>query len=238
MRWIRRCLRLCVVLALAGVAAWYGIKVYFTHVHRIAEDVRRDVYRQLAAEDAPFVAYDNIPVIYREAVIATEDRSFFRNIGVDWRGVARALMVDAMAGRPLQGGSTITQQLVHNTILAGERKTIAWKLRETVYAIGLYDTMSKPDTFALYINDIYYGHRAYGLAAAARTYFGRPPGALNAGELTLLAGLPNAPSVYDPFIHFDLARKRQQAVVQNLVEAGYISEAQARRILAEPIRLR
>ncbi|MBX6353169.1 MAG: transglycosylase domain-containing protein [Thermoflavifilum sp.] len=234
---MRRLIRLGVALLLLAAGAWYGIKFYYTSVHRIAETVRQDVYRQLAAEGSPFVPYDQIPVVFRQAVIATEDRSFDSNVGVDWRGVARALLVDALARRPLQGGSTITQQLVHNTLLAGQPKTIAWKIHETLDAIGLYDTMSKADTFALYVNDIYYGHGAYGLAAAAHVYFGRSPAALNAGELTMLAGLPNAPSVYDPLRNYELARQRQAAVIDNMVDAGYISEAQGKQILAEPIRL-
>jgi membrane peptidoglycan carboxypeptidase len=238
MRWIWRLIRLSVALVVLAAALWYGIKFYFTYVHRIAEDVRRDVALRVASVHGRMLTYEEIPAVYREAVIATEDRSFFHNVGVDWRGVARALLVDLLSGSPLQGGSTITQQLVHNTLLDNQPKTLGWKLRETVYAIGLYNTMSKRDTFMLYVNDIYFGHGAYGLYQAAETYFGLPPGALNAGELTMLAGLPNAPSVYDPFIHFGLARQRQQTVVQNMVEAGYISQTEARRILEEPIRLR
>jgi membrane peptidoglycan carboxypeptidase len=217
---------------------WYGLKYYFAHVHRIADQVRRDVLAQIQAHHSRFLSYDEIPETYRNAVIAAEDRSFFKNIGIDMRGIGRAIFVDVGSNKPLQGGSTITQQLVHNTLLSGMQKSLSWKLRETVYAIGLYDTMSKQETFAFYANDIYFGHGAYGLYEAAETYFGREPSKLNDGELTMLAGLPNAPSVYDPFHNMQLARERQQIVVQSMVDSGMITGEEAKRIMSEPIVLR
>jgi membrane peptidoglycan carboxypeptidase len=111
-------------------------------------------------------------------------------------------------------------------------------LTESAYAIGVYDTMSKQETFAFYTNVIYFGHGAYGLYQAAETYFGKTPSALNAGELTMLAGLPNGPSVYDPYKNMALAIKRQHLVIQNMVNNGVISELQARQIISEPIVLR
>ena len=146
--------------------------------------------------------------------------------------------MDATTGQSLQGGSTITQQLVHNTLLSNVPKSLTWKLRESIYAIGVYDTMSKQETLALYANVIYFGHGANGLYQAAETYFGKAPSELNAGELTMLAGLPNAPSVYDPYNHLTLARERQKLVVQNMVDNGVISESQAKQIISEPIILK
>ncbi|MCL6601224.1 MAG: transglycosylase domain-containing protein [Alicyclobacillus macrosporangiidus] len=237
-RFVRRLVKLFIFLLVAGCVSWCGLKVYFTRLHPIAPKVRQEVLAQIQAHESRFLTYDQIPEVYRKAVIATEDRSFFTNIGVDFQGIARAMWVDIRQWQPIQGGSTITQQLVHNTLLKDIPKSLSWKVKETLYAIGIYDTLSKQETFALYANDIYFGQGAYGLYAAAQTYFGRAPSELNAGELTLLAGLPNAPSDYNPFRHMELARERQRIVVQSMVDDGMITQAQAADILREPIRLR
>jgi Membrane carboxypeptidase/penicillin-binding protein len=176
--------------------------------------------------------------MYRDAVIATEDRSFFTNQGIDLRGILRAILVDLSGNQPLQGGSTITQQLIHNTVLSNMTKSLTWKLRESIYAIGVYDTLSKKETFELYANVIYFGHGANGLCQAAETYFGKAPSELNAGELTMLAGLPNAPSVYDPYLSMRLARERQNQVIQCMVDSSVINESQAKQIFNEPIKLK
>lgn len=217
---------------------WFGLKYYFTHVYRIADRVRSDVIAQVQAHHNRFLTYNEIPEVYRNAVIATEDRSFFTNKGINFRGIIRAALVDVVREQPLQGGSTITQQLVHNTLLSNVSKSLEWKLLESIYAIGLYDTMSKQETFAFYANDIYFGQGANGLYQAAETYFGEAPSELNAGELTMLAGLPNAPSDYDPIHNLTLARERQHLVVQSMVDDGIITESQANQILNEPIVLR
>ncbi|WDL95646.1 transglycosylase domain-containing protein [Alicyclobacillus sp. ALC3] len=233
LRLIKVLLRLCIIAAILAV----GLKVYFSQFDKIALRVRAQVTAQVQSHQSQFLTYSEIPVMYRKAVVATEDRSFFTNFGISFRGIARAIYVDAKNGRLIEGGSTITQQLVHNALLASEPKSLAWKLRETIYAIGLYDTMGKKETFALYANDIYFGQNAYGLYAAAETYFGRPPSQLNVGELTMLAGLPNAPSVYDPFHDMKLARQRQQLVLTNMIEDGVITQSEAKSISSEPIHL-
>lgn len=217
---------------------WFGLKYYFTHVNIIADQVRGDVFTQVQAHHSQLLTYNDIPETYRNAIIATEDRSSFTNRGIDFRGTLRAVFVDVGSGRSLQGGSTITQQLIHNTILSNMSKSFTWKLRESIYAIGVYDTMSKQETFAFYTNIIYFGHGAKGLYQAAETYFGKAPSELNAGELTMLAGLPNAPSDYDPYKSMTLARERQHLVVQSMVDNGVISESQAKQIISEPIVLK
>ncbi|WP_243450332.1 biosynthetic peptidoglycan transglycosylase [Desulfosporosinus sp. Sb-LF] len=214
---------------------WFGVKYYFTHVNRIADQVRSDVLTHVQTHHSQFLTYNDIPEIYRDAIISTEDRSFFTNRGIDLRGTLRAVSVDIGSGQARQGGSTITQQLIHNTLLSNMSKSLTWKLLESIYAIGVYDSMSKQETFAFYTNVIYFGHGANGLYQAAETYFGKPPSELNAGELTMLAGLPNAPSNYDPYHNMKLARERQHIVVQSMVDNGEISESQAKKIISEPI---
>jgi len=237
-RFIKRILKFMIFIFIVLCISWFGLKYYFSHVNIIANQVRGDVFTQVQAHHSQLLTYNDIPKMYRNAIIATEDRSFFTNKGIDVRGTIRAVFVDVGAGHSLQGGSTITQQLIHNTILSNTSKSLTWKSLESAYAIGLYDTMSKQETFAFYTNVIYFGHGANGLYQAAETYFGKAPSELNAGELTMLAGLPNAPSVYDPYKNRTLALERQHLVVQNMVDNGMISESQAKQIISEPIVLR
>ncbi|MDP4145150.1 MAG: biosynthetic peptidoglycan transglycosylase [Bacillota bacterium] len=218
--------------------AWLGLMYYFTQVNRIADQVRKDVKTQVQANHSQYLKYNDIPDMYRNAVIATEDRSFFTNIGVDFKGTFRAIFVDVGSKQTIQGGSTITQQLIHNTLLNNMSKSIEWKLLESFYAIGVYDTISKPETFELYANVIYFGHGANGLYQASEIYFGKKTSELSAGELTLLAGIPNAPSVYDPYINMKLARERQQHVIANMIDAKVISQAKGKQILSQPIILK
>ncbi|MCB2295180.1 transglycosylase domain-containing protein [Clostridium algoriphilum] len=237
-KFIKGMLKFIIFIFIVLCISWFGLKYYFSHVNIIANKVRADVLTQVQAHHSQLLTYKDIPEMYRNAIISTEDRSFFTNKGIDVKGTIRAVFVDIGSGQTLQGGSTITQQLIHNTPLSNTAKSLTWKLRESVFAIGLYDTMSKQETFAFYTNVIYFGHGANGLYQAAETYFGKAPSELNAGELTMLAGLPNAPSVYDPYKNRTLALERQHLVVQNMVENGVISELQATQIISEPIVLK
>jgi len=237
-RFIKGLFKFLILIFVVLCISWFGLKYYFTHVNRIVDHVRSIVLTDVQFHHSQFLTYNDIPEMYRNAIISTEDRSYFTNRGIDFRGTLRAVLVDVSSGQPLQGGSTITQQLIHNTLLSSMSKSITWKLLESIYAIGVYDTLSKQETFALYANVIYFGHGANGLNQAAETYFGKAPSELNAGELTMLAGLPNAPSYYDPYKNMTLARGRQHLVVQSMVDNGVISESQAKKIISEPIVLR
>lgn len=235
MKWL---IRFVVVASFVFALIWGGIWYYFSHVNRIADQVRQSVQARLEAENSRLLNYDEIPKMYVNAVIATEDRTFFSNMGIDPIGIVRSAYVDVQKDKYAQGGSTITQQLVHNALLSGYQKSVAWKAVEAVYALGLFDTMTKKETFALYANDIYFGQGAYGLYDAGLTYFGKPPNELNDGELAMLAGLPNAPSLYDPFYAMPLARERQKIVLMSMVDAGMMTSSQANQILKEPIQLK
>ena len=235
---IKFLLKFIIFIFIVLCISWFGLKYYFSHVNRIADNVRSDVLAQVKEHNSQLLVYNDIPAMYRNAIISTEDRSFLTNKGLDVRGITRAVFVDVKSGQSLQGGSTITQQLIHNTILRSTSKSLMWKLHESAYAIGLYDTMNKEETFAFYTNVIYFGHGAYGLYQAAETYFGKAPSKLNAGELTMLAGLPNAPSVYDPYKNMTLATQRQHLVIQNMVKNKAISELQAKQITSQPIVLK
>ncbi|SIS96252.1 biosynthetic peptidoglycan transglycosylase [Alicyclobacillus vulcanalis] len=231
---MRRGLLWTLVLLAAG---WIGQDVYFHTLHPIAAQVREAAAIRMRDHDVHPITYGQIPAVFRDAVIATEDRRFWSDPGIDPVGIARSLVVDVERDGYVEGGSTLTQQLVDNTIL-GKEKTLKRKVLQAWYAIGLYDTMSKREVFTLYTNVVYFGHGAYGLYNACETYFGRPPWDCNAGELTLVAGLPNAPSAYDPLKHYALARARQRVVLENMVDDRQLSAAEADAIWREPIGLR
>ncbi|MDI9260865.1 biosynthetic peptidoglycan transglycosylase [Alicyclobacillus sendaiensis] len=222
---------------LALVALWLAQDAYFHTLNPIAARVRQAAAVRMREKHVHPLTYSEIPAIFREAVIATEDRRFWSDPGIDPIGIARSVVVDVERDGYVEGGSTLTQQLVDNTLL-GKQKTLRRKLLQAWYAIGLYDTMSKQEVFTLYTNVVYFGHGAYGLYNACETYFGKPPWDCNAGELTLVAGLPNAPSAYDPLTHYALARSRQQVVLENMVDDGQLSAPEAQAIWREPIRLR
>ena len=134
----------------------------------------------------------------RRATIAVEDRRFYRHSGVDYEGIARALWRDLTEGEIVEGGSTLTQQLVRNLYISRER-TVTRKLREACLAVQLNRDWSKQRILRAWLNIVYFGNRAYGVEAASQTYFSKPARDLNLREAAMLAGLPQAPSTYDPF---------------------------------------
>jgi len=173
-----------------------------------------------------------------EATVAIEDRRFWRHGAFDYEGIARAALADLEAGRAVQGASTITQQLVRDRDLAGERMTVGRKLREACLAVSLERTWPKRRILEAYLNDVFYGDHAYGAEAAAQTFFGRPARDLTLAQAALLAGLPQAPSQLDPLRHPAAARARRNAVLAALRSVGAISAARDRALAAQPLGLR
>ena len=184
-------------------------------------------------EDRDTLAYDNFPRLFLDATVAVEDRTFWENTGIDPKAILRAALANSDAGEIVQGGSTITQQLVK--LLIGERElTLARKAREALFAYRLSGKMDKRDILSLYLNTVYYGQNAYGAAAAAHRYFGKPIAALNDGQLTLLVGLPQSPTAHNPLLNPEDARRRQEAVLTAMIRAGVVDLPRAQQILAEP----
>lgn len=167
----------------------------------------------------------------RKATIAIEDRRFYRHGGVDYEGIARALWRDVTAQRVVEGGSTLTQQLVRNLYISRER-TVARKLREACLAIELNRRWSKRRILQEWLNTVYFGNRAYGVEAAAQTYFSKPARDLTLTEAALLAGLPQAPSRYDPFFDPKAALARRDLVLQAMLDNGDITQRQYDRAVA------
>ena len=160
-----------------------------------------------------------------KATIAIEDRRFYSHGGVDPQGIARAVYEDVKAREVVQGGSTITQQLVRNLYISNER-TVQRKLKEACLAIKLNDAWSKQRILASYLNQVYYGNLAYGIEAAAQTYYSKPASDLTLREAALLAGLTQAPSAYNPFAEPGKALARRNAVLRAMRDQGSITRRQ------------
>ncbi len=198
---------------------------------RIVDRNDRLLYEALYQEGGrnTVVPLETISLDCRQATIATEDRSFYTNPGVDLRGMVRAAWINLQGGQTIAGGSTITQQVVRNLLLGtderGER-SLRRKLREATLAWQLTQRKSKDYILALYLNQTYYGGLAYGIEAAAQTFFSKPASRLDLAECALLAGLPQAPAVYNPFTDLESARKRQKVVLGLMAADGYISAEQ------------
>jgi 1A family penicillin-binding protein len=172
-----------------------------------------------------------------KATLAVEDRRFYEHAGVDLHGLARAAWVDMRHMSKQQGASTLTQQLARNLYLSHER-TWTRKLKEAWYAARLEQTYSKEEILELYLNQIYYGHGAYGAEAASRLYYGKPARNLSIAESALLAGIPKGPRYYSPHLHPADARTRQRKVLQAMLETGEITELQASIAAKKPLNVR
>lgn len=177
-----------------------------------------------------------IPKALQDATLAVEDAQFYRHRAFDFPALGRALLVDARHGQVVEGGSTITQQLAKNLFLNQDR-TVSRKLKEALYAMQLELHESKRNILEQYLNVVYYGHGAYGVAAAADLYFHKPVSQLSLAESAMLAGLPNGPGLYSPLTHFSAAKARQQVVLERMVKTGFLTEKQADVAFHTPLHL-
>jgi len=178
-------------------------------------------------------AIDEIPIGLRQAFLAAEDDRFYEHPGVDYQGILRAVMVMVTTGKRGQGGSTITMQLARNFYLSRE-KTFARKLNEIFLALKIEQQLSKDQILELYLNKIYLGNRAYGVAAAARVYYGKVLEDLNLAQLAMIAGLPKAPSRYNPIVNPDRALLRRNYVLKRMLALDYVTDADMRFAKAQP----
>lgn len=177
-----------------------------------------------------FVSWDEMPENYRNAVIAVEDHRFFEHGTVDFIAIARALTSNFKKKELAEGGSTITQQVVKNMyFMEADTKSdsLDRKIAEIIMGIQLEKKYSKEEIFELYANNIYFGDGYYCIKDAAKGYFNKEPKDMNLYECTLLAGIPNAPSVYSPSVNPELAKQRQQKVISSMVKYGYLTQEEA-----------
>ncbi len=179
--------------------------------------------------DEHFVKLENVAMDYKNAVIAVEDHRYYDHGAVDFIAIVRALVRNVKNKEFLEGGSTITQQTAKNLFFI-EYETddnVGKKVAEALISIQLEKNYSKNDILEIYMNSIYFGNGYYGIYDASMGYFGKEPKDLSLYESSMLAGIPNAPSLYAPTVNFDLTKSRQKKVVRDMQEYGYITESQA-----------
>jgi penicillin-binding protein 1A len=192
---------------------------------------------EFGEERRALIKIGDVPKPMRLAILAAEDDRFYRHGGVDYMGVVRAALANLTAGGAREGASTITMQVARNFFLSGE-KTLTRKFSEALLALKIEHYLSKDQIFELYVNQIYLGQRAYGFAAAAQTYFGRSLERLTVAEVAMLAGLPKAPSRYNPVVNLKRAKIRQQYVLRRMHELKYITDAEYQAALAQPLAVK
>ncbi|MCZ8075090.1 MAG: transglycosylase domain-containing protein, partial [Paucibacter sp.] len=183
-----------------------------------------------------FLPIKEIPKVMQDAVLAIEDARFYQHGGVDYLGVIRAGLANVGESRS-QGASTITMQVARNFYLSTE-KTLTRKIYEILLALKIENALSKEQILEIYMNQIFLGHRAYGFAAACEVYFGKPIQEITIAEAAMLAGLPKAPSAYNPINNPRRATIRQQYIIERMLENGYITEEQRDAAKAQKLRLR
>lgn len=187
-------------------------------------------------EDRKPVSIGTVPKDLQNAFVATEDVRFYKHFGIDPISMIRALWVDIKARSFVEGGSTITQQLVRNAFLTQDQNMLR-KIEEQFLAVMMERRYSKPEILEMYMNQIYFGAGAYGVESAAETYFNKKVSQLNLAECAIIAGVTNNPTAYSPFNNLERAKKRQALVLDRMVEAEYITAAQAEEAKKAPLKL-
>ena len=228
LRWIRNTVLLLMALCLCvvGAVVFMGWNMYTRALEAVPLDQRVKQVR----EQESFTSFDELPDTYVDAVIAAEDHRFFDHNGIDPIAIGRAVVNDIKAMSFVEGGSTITQQLAKNLYFSQE-KELTRKVAEVFMAFHLEANYSKEEILELYVNSIYFGNGCYDVASASQSYFGVEPEQMNENQCTLLAGIPNAPSVYDLTLNPDLAQQRQRQVVEMMVKHEYLTTDEALALL-------
>jgi len=221
---------LIVLVAVAAASAWVASPA--------ATTLQTRVQSRLEGTGGRAITAGAIAPILRDAVVATEDERFYHHHGVDFIGVLRALPYDLVHLSFAQGASTITEQVGKLLYLGGNDHTPWRKLEDAALALKLEGRYTKEQILAAYLDSAYFGEGAYGVWAASERYFGVRPLKLDTAQATLLAGLIQAPSTYDPIAHPAIARARQIDVLRSLVRNGFLTEEEAAATLARPLRLR
>ena len=254
-RWARRLTYTFYGLVLTALLCMVGVGVFiylhflqdlpdFTSVKTFRPSVITQVFARDGQRIGEFYSERRIEVPYSRlprhlvlAFVAAEDARFFEHPGVDVTGIIRAFFRNLEAGEVVQGGSTITQQVVKRILLTSE-KSFARKIREAVLAYRIDNYMTKEEILTVYLNHIFLGHGAYGVEAAAQEYFSKHVEDLNLAEASILAGIPKAPSRYDPYLNPRRAKERQAYVLRRMAEVGFISKEQEQAAFRQSIKLK
>jgi len=238
---------------LAGVGTVAGVVWHFSQDLpdiREAQDYRPRQLSRIYAADGSVIAtltdehaiyrtvigYDDIPQVMRDAILSAEDADFYEHPGVDWIGVARAVVINLRRGSMSQGASTITQQVVKNLVLSPER-SFERKIREALLSFRLEDNLTKDEILTIYLNEVFFGVRYYGVEEASRYYFGHSARDLTLPEAALLAGLVQSPNRYNPYEHPERALERRSYVLRQMWEEGYVEEGAYREADDAPLEL-
>jgi len=223
MKLIKRLITIAVILAVS----WVGVTFY--HGYRMYEEAIKNMPLEEKVEEVTsleqFTTIDELPKVYVDAVLAVEDRNFYNHHGISLKATARAMVRNFQEGGLVEGGSTITQQLAKLWYFELDKK-FERKAAELIMAFNIEKHYEKDEILEFYFNSIYFGSGYYNVYDASQGYFGKVPAEMNDYEATLLAGIPNAPSVYSPDVNPDLAEQRRQQVIMCMEQYGYIEKGQ------------
>ena len=225
------------ILAVVGVLAYFTqdlpspAKLSERHVAESTKILDRTgqvvLYEIHGEENRTAISFDQMPKAIKDATVAAEDANFYNHHGLDFKAIARATIADVMGQSRDQGASTITQQLIKNSIL-DRSKTFTRKIKEAILSLELEQKFNKNQILEMYLNEIPYGSNAYGIEAAAQTFFGKNAASLDLAECAYLAAMPQAPTYYSPYgTHTDDLKQRQEWVLNRMAELGYLSQQEA-----------
>lgn len=228
MKFLKRLLIILIILLLVLVS-FLGLIGYSYYSKALKEQSLVSRVESYTSKEN-YVTFDDLSENYLNAVVAVEDHRYYEHGPIDFIALARATYTNVRDNEFDEGGSTITQQVAKNVIF-NQDKNIIRKLGEIFAGYDLEKNYSKNEILALYVNSCYFGDGYYGIYDASMGYYKKPPTDLTLDEASMLAGIPNAPSVYAPTVNPDLAKKRQKHVLNKMVEYGYISQEQANNII-------
>lgn len=231
MKFIRRLLLfiLVIIIIVGSVLYLNGNKLYKEKLSEISLENKVSSVR----EDSNFVKLSSLPTYYKDAVVSVEDRRFYSHGTIDFIALARATFSNIKQKDFKEGGSTITQQTAKNLYLIEEKDVSNRKVAEFLIGRDLEKKYNKDEILELYVNTIYFGDGYYGIQEASKGYFGKDAKDLTLYEATMLAGVPNAPSLYAPTINFHLTQSRQKKVVSSMVETGILSQEEADKLYTQ-----
>ena len=205
-----------------------GYKMYIVALNEVSIEEKKN---EIQSKES-YTSLSELPQIYKDAVLAVEDHRYYKHGAIDIISIGRAIITDIKAKEFVEGGSTITQQLAKNLYFS-QKKEIERKIAEIFMAYEMERTLDKDTILELYLNSSYFGNGYYTVKQASRGYFKKEPKEMTSYEATLLAGIPNAPSVYAPTKNLNLAKQRQKQVINKMVKYKYLTQEEANKILKE-----
>ena len=224
-------IKLIFILMFLGsiILGLYLLKGYYMYDNALKEVPISDKIAEIKAKEN-YTSLEEVPQIYKDAVVAVEDHRFYSHHGVDNYAILAAIINNISQGKLYQGGSTITQQICKNTYFSQDR-TLERKFAEIFMALKMEELLSKDEILEIYINTCFYGNNCYTLKEATRLYYNKEPMELTDYEAILIAGIPNAPSLYNPIHSEELAKQRQKQVLIAMVEEGFLTKEEKDKIL-------